>query len=124
MPQYDEETLNEHYGPIEGVSESMKSLPFAHPRIVYKDKLIEGDLYFDDGGKLLLIIYCPKCLHMLTIRESHKQMHWDGKNISVEPFTCTWEMDNEAPVARGVNLSSMNLCRWKVGIKDGKALDA
>lgn len=121
--KYETETLKEHNGPIESMQTTMKTAPFAHPEVIWKDKLMTADLYHaDDAGNLMMIMYCPKCLNMLTIKQGMKQMHWDGQNISVERFKCSWEADNSAPV--GTISFGMNLCNWEVGIEKGRAIDA
>lgn len=96
-----------------------KSEPFAKPQIRYRDLILEGDLYKTDN-KLMLIIYCPKCLNLLVIKEGQKQISWDGKNLNVSPIRCTWESDNNKQVG---TLFGINLCNWNVGIDNNIAKD-
>lgn len=86
----------------------------AHPKVVYKDKLLTFDLY-ESGGQLMVNLYCPKCEHSLRIEQKHKKIEWDeGTGLFIESFRCTWELDlrGDERIAFG-----LNLCGWTVAVE-------
>lgn len=89
----------------------------AHPVILWKDKILQADLWLR-GENTYIILYCPKCLHMLRIESARKKIEWDAeKGLHVEPFGCTWELaDSDGREGERI-IGGLNLCRWTVGIE-------
>ena len=102
-----------------GITTSQNVRASATTLIKYRDKILECEIY-NSGDELMIHLLCPKCMHGLKITNKNKQMDWDGKYISVEPFACTWEMDDQ--IAAGI-ITMTNLCNWRVGITKGIAKD-
>lgn len=98
----------------------------AHPVIHYKGFVLDCDLYIAPGGvELSLILICPKCHNQLKISSKDKQIGWDGRNVSVEPFTCTWEIGRGTDGTESDRIAyGLGLCNWRVGINNGVARDA
>jgi uncharacterized protein YbaR (Trm112 family) len=100
-----------------------------HPKVRYKDFLIECDVYQYPEAPLEVVLICPRCRNTLKISEERKQLEYDpsrnqdaGGHLSVEPFTCTWEID---PSKDGRRMDfGLGLCGWRVGITDNVARDA
>ncbi len=111
-----------------------------HPKIVYKDFLLEGDVYaLPDAPKYLHLI-CPLCRRALRITQDNKTIDYDpalapkivpqlrncgvddgpywGGALSVERFECTWETDPE--IRRQFGLA---MCNWRVEIENNVARD-
>ena len=104
--------------PEEGMWSSMNltQTADAHPVVLWKDKILQGDLW-DRGGQLMLLFYCPKCLHQIQITSARKKIEWDAqRGLFVEPFVCTWEnADSEGRQDERI-IAGINLCRWSVAI--------
>lgn len=101
---------------------SLTDSAFAKPQIRYKgrygDYIMSCELY-KMGNEISLNFICPKCHHSGWIKSSKKQMLWDpNKGLSVEPFECTWELD-ERRIEFGIGL-----CRFKAAIDNNRAKDA
>ena len=78
-----------------------------HPRIRFRDRISEADLYAADG-ELMVHMYCPQCQNANQILGSRKRIEWSGDRITIEVFTCTWpgcglRMDVKDNVGREVN---------------------
>lgn len=104
--------------PGEGIWSSMHltKSALAHPRVLWKDRLLTVDLY-RAGGTYMINLYCPKCLNSLRIEEAHKKIAWSEEDgLSVEEFTCTWELSDTEGRADERIIAGLNLCRWTVGI--------
>lgn len=86
----------------------------AHPKIMYGDKLLTGDLY-QVSDEYMLNLYCPRCEHSIRIELKRKKMEWNEETgLMVEPFGCPWEFDER----NGERMQfGINLCRWRVGIE-------
>lgn len=135
----------EHHGGAISSSSTvhLDKAALGHPLIRYRNRLIEADVYpllgapvGEDGKQAIeVIIICPRCEHELRISSLAKSVHWEPGaavldverqamvfrgQLSVEPFTCTWEINTKTPVTG----HGENLCRWRVGIDKGLALDA
>lgn len=96
----------------------------AHPMIRYKDRVIEADLY-EMGGQLMVHLLCPRCRHALKISSERKHMEWDRESLSVEPFTCTWELGRDTSGTDGDHIAfGLGLCGWRVAIDKNVARDA
>lgn len=100
----------------------------AHPQVRWEDRvsgkvfMLETDVYIK-GGELMVHLICPRCRHNLQIKSINKQMSYDKERevLSVEPFQCTWELDDELLGAR--RDFGMSLCRWSVAIDNNLAKD-
>ncbi len=86
-----------------------------HPLIRWKDFVLEADVY-KVGENLAVNIFCPRCRNSLWIKSENKQMEYDPvtNTLSVEPFMCTWEIQEE--ILGNSRQFGMSLCRWNVGI--------
>lgn len=51
-----------------------------------------GELYVA-GDELMLHVICPSCGHQVALSNKRSQMEYDAikREISVTPWTCTWE---------------------------------
>ena len=98
----------------------------ANPVVRYKDFVLDCDLFIaPDQSELTLVLICPVCHNQLKVSSKDKTIHWDGKNVSVEPFACTWELGRGTAGTTGDRIEfGLGLCRWKVGIENGIARDA
>ncbi len=101
-------------------------------QVRYKDFLITADLYRVKVGEqttIRLLLLCPRCRNALTIESTKKAISYDdssmkeaGGQLSVEPFTCTWELD---PAKEGRRMEfGLGLCNWRVAIDKNIAKDA
>lgn len=97
-----------------------------HPKVRYKDFVLELDVYEPPGAPRYVHLICPRCRHALRITEDRKAMEYDptrdvenGGRISVEKFTCTWELPEDRRMEFG-----LGLCRWTVAIDNNVARDA
>lgn len=96
-----------------------------HPKIRYRDLVIEADVYALPGVPMYVHILCPKCRHALKIAEDRKHIEYDpkagppqdGGRISIEAFQCTWEMDDQR------QQFGLSLCGWKVVVDNNIARD-
>lgn len=126
---YEAERKYPKHGNFEsGMAQDMRvdRMAEAHPVVKYKDFLLDCDLYITpDRKELSLVLICPRCHNQLKISSANKAISWDGKNVSVEPFECTWEMGRgtEGTASDRIDFG-MGLCRWRVGINNGVARDA
>lgn len=100
------------------ISADLTKTALGHPKIRYRDRIIEADVYGIDGS-LMIHLICPKCstpdtVHALKISSDQKQISYDPSDgrLSIEPFSCTWE----AP-------DGVGLCKWRVAIDDNVAKD-
>lgn len=96
---------------------------FAKPTLRYKGKVgdfvLSCELY-KIGDELSLHLICPRCHNALMIKSSEKQLDYDReKGLSVEPFTCTWELPEDRRVQFGIGL-----CRWTAAIDENVVKDA
>jgi len=96
-----------------------------HPKIRYKDFLLEADVYDLAGEPLWVHLICPRCHHALKISADKKSIDYDravtpelGGRLSVEPFMCTWELPEGRRQEFGIGL-----CRWRVAIDNNVAKD-
>lgn len=103
-----------------GIVTSQNVRASATTYIRYRSQILECEVY-NAGDELMIHMLCPKCGHGLKVTNKNKQMDWDGKYISIEPYACTWELDTN--IAAGV-FTHTNLCNWKVGVTKGIAKDA
>jgi hypothetical protein len=93
------------------------SRPSTRVMVRYRDVVLEIDVY-QTKESLAFNLLCPRCRHSLWIRAEQKSIEWNGKMLSVEPFGCTWELDDDR------HQFGMNLCNWKVAIDNNIAKDA
>lgn len=109
------------------------------------------DVYKFAGEPMKVHLICPRCSergqeNALTVNEGQKRIEYDpkapmtmtlnnedgrpvltdlGGQISIERFTCTWEFDITAEVARNAGfVRGNNLCGWTVEIIRNIAKDA
>jgi hypothetical protein len=100
------------------------------------------DVYALPGERPHVILICPRCQHALTIKGERKTIEFDPAarrpipdsivppelrhlsigQLSIEPFECTWELDDKAKVTRDAGM--VQLCRMKLAIDDNIARDA
>lgn len=84
----------------------------------YGDFVMTCEIY-KIGNELSMHLICPKCRHALMIKNTQKQMDWDDdKGLTVEPFRCTWELDDRR-IEFGVGL-----CNWTAVIDCSRVRDA
>lgn len=101
----------------------LTSNALGHPKIRYRDLVIEADVYAMPGAPMHVHIICPRCRNALRIPADRKRIEYDpaagaptdGGRLSIETFECTWEAGAE----RG-----SGLCRWRVAVDDNVARDA
>ena len=127
--KYDAQRLYPKYGSFsDGLAQDMRvdRMAEAHPKIKYKDFILDCDLYITaDRKELSLTLICPLCRNMLKISSKDKAISWDGEKVSVEAFGCTWEAGRGTDGTAGDRMSfGLGLCRWKVGVESGVARDA
>lgn len=108
----------------------------AEVQIRYQDTIIFGDVYQYEGAPIRVIILCPKCRNALTITGDNKRIEYDlaaapsiGGRISIEPFKCSFEAPDAGAHKRrsgegGQIITGNQMCNWKVGVHNNKALDA
>lgn len=111
-----------------------------HPKIVYKDFLLEADIYALPDAPMYAHIICPLCRNALRITQDNKTFTYDpkvapkiaamlrncgvqdgpywGGSLSVERFECTWESEPER--RRDFGLA---VCNWRVEIDNNIARD-
>lgn len=106
-----------------GPTVNLARTAIAHPQVRHGDLLLETDLHLDDNHRLYLLVICPRCRNQIRIHSLNKQVHYDpnrltahGGAISVERFTCPWELTREQVY------SGVHLCRWEVTIEDNIAI--
>ncbi|MDX1421541.1 MAG: hypothetical protein R3322_00285 [Kiloniellales bacterium] len=61
-----------------------------HPRIRYRDRVSEADLY-DQAGRLLMHFFCPKCGQPLKVETPQKNLRVREGKISMDSFRCSWD---------------------------------
>lgn len=71
------------------VGVDMTAGALAHPRIRWRDRVSEVDLYAA-GDELMIHMYCPRCQNCNKISSKTKRITWSGDRLSVEEFACTW----------------------------------
>ncbi len=120
----------------------------AHPIIQYRTKsgrsrFIVADLFTPPGVSQYLMIRCPLCENVLRISEDNKEFRYEplrvpsfpdmrleevliecsarqiGGTLSVERFSCTWEV--EPSLRRKFGFA---VCPWRVAIDNNIAKDA
>lgn len=93
-----------------------------HPKVRYRDLVLTCDVY-QMGDELMVHLYCPKCRHNLSIKSKNKNIYYDKDRelLSVEPFKCTWEMNDE--LLGDHRAFGFSLCGWNVAIDGGVARD-
>lgn len=96
--------------------------------------LLEVDVYpLASGNGLELLVLCPRCRHQIRITSERKEISYELERtpawvtemalqleqpilavgeLSVEPFGCTWELDD----GHGRKRFGNSLCGWRVGI--------
>ncbi len=91
-------------------------------------KLLEVDVYAVPGSPLKLHLFCPQCHNLCMVHQDRTPMDFDpsadvanGGRLSVQPFTCTWELDGTKAV--GISAFGSNLCRLKIAIDHNRARD-
>lgn len=106
----------------------------------YQDHILEVDVYTSpsDATKVSHVeLICPRCKNVCRVSSERKAIDWrpavrvervgDMVNmgeLSIEPFTCTWETpDAGAHVAGGIRALN-KLCRLRIGITKNQARDA
>jgi hypothetical protein len=111
-----------------------------HPKIVYKDFLLEADIYSLPDAPMYVHLICPLCRHALKASQDNKALEYEPKRVpkivamlrdcgiddgpywggtlSVERFECTWESDPE--IRRDFGLA---VCNWRVEIDNNIARD-
>lgn len=99
----------------EGLTSFDKSA-IARPQVRWKNFVLTMDVYRLDD-EVMVHLYCPRCQNALKISSKRKDIGLHEGKLSVEPFKCTWELE-EARREFGVGL-----CNWSVGIKDNVAYD-
>lgn len=67
----------------------LKNNALAHPRIRFRDRVSECDLYAS-GDEIMIHMYCPRCENANRLTSKTKRIDWSGDRISIEVFTCTW----------------------------------
>lgn len=105
--------------PEDGYWSSMQATKsaIAHPKILYKDRLLTFDLY-RFGGVYMVNIYCPKCLNSLRIEQTRKKVEWDAdQGLFIEPFRCTWELSSTEGREGDRIIAGIGLCNWSVAIE-------
>lgn len=123
---------------IVGASSTMRLVRTAicHPLIRYRgqygDVVLEADVYKEPGAeKIWVNLLCPRCRHSLKIDQDNKKIHLElgpevpptqrrRGTISIEPFQCPWELDDEAQRME----FAVGLCQCKLGIDQNIARDA
>lgn len=125
-----------------GVASTMRldRTALGHPKIAYKDFLLEADVYALPDAPMYVHIICPLCRNALRITQDNKAIDYDPKRVpkivthlrncgiedmphwggtlSVERFECTWESDPE--IRRQFGLAR---CNWRVEIENNIARD-
>ena len=99
-----------------------------HPKIRYRDIVIEADVYDLEGVAFHVMILCPRCRNSLRISRERKAIDWDpeaghpqdGGQISIEPFQCTWENGERNGERQDFGLG---LCGWRVAVDKNIARD-
>lgn len=84
--------------------------------IRYRDIVAEADVYHVKGEPFRVIMHCPRCRHVMTIRGEHKHIDYtppapgleaEGGSISIERFTCPWELTDQKELGG-------ELCRLRI----------
>lgn len=108
----------------------------AEVQIRYKDTIIFGDVYQFPDTPIRVVIMCPKCRNVLTITGDNKEIEYDllaapgiGGRISIAKFKCPFEAPDAGAHKRrsgegGQIITGNQMCNWKVGVHNNKALDA
>lgn len=107
-------------------SVNLTKTALGHPKIRYRDVVIEADVYALPGEPMHVHILCPKCRNALRIPADRKRIEYDpkggppqdGGRISIETFECTWEVSADR------QQFGVGLCRWRVAVENNIARDA
>ncbi len=99
-----------------------------HPKVTYRDFVLELDVYAMPGEPMKVHLICPRCQHHCTVSGDRKRIEYDrsagdpalGGRIDIETFQCTWELDDKVTVGSAL----FNTCRWQVAIDKNVARDA
>lgn len=84
---------------------------------------MECEVYPDLGEGSMVNLLCPRCQNSLRISGKNKRIDFDPRTgrLSVEPFTCTWEMD-WGNTNRRMEFG-ISLCNTKLAIDNNVARD-
>ena len=104
------------------------------------DYVMTVDVYQIPGEPMQVHYICPRCRKQGRIQQDAKAIDWnphehrvldmpDGQKtrtggiLSIEPFECTWEIDNEEHKV-GIRSGGLTLCRLKLAIDANIAMEA
>lgn len=92
--------------------------------------IMEVDIYpaapgtplMTDRPMLEALVLCPRCRHQLRIGCDRKRIDFDptrnladGGRLSIEPFQCTWELED---------FRGSGMCHYRVAIDNNVAIEA
>lgn len=111
---------------VSGVSSSLNFTKTAlgHPKVRYKDRIMEMDVYRSGEGGYLIHSYCPSCQNAVSIKSENKKIDYDPitNNLNIEAFECPWEKSDE--LLGSSRKFGFSLCRLKIAIDNNIAKDA
>lgn len=100
-----------------------------HPQIRYSgragDFVMTADVYIADNEVMVHLI-CPKCRNALSIKNKNKQLDYNivTQELSVEPFSCSWELGHSDATKNDHMDFGIGLCRHRMAIDKNVAKDA
>jgi hypothetical protein len=126
---------------------NMSKSAFAHPYVFYKDLVLRFDAYRSEGEPLRIHLMCPRCGNYSWLRSDQKQIDHDmsrpppetlmqrlapaerrqafiGGELSVEKFTCSWELRSAGKHVPGLVGGGLSLCKLTLAIDHNVAKDA